>query len=78
MANEISTAALKAEWNGKDRWLTDGGARGAGRLVALIRKSGAEFRFQHHTDVGGKRYLMIGAYDPAGRRGISLVDARFS
>lgn len=75
----ITTAALGTKWKGKDRFLSDGGTRGAGRLVAKLRggeRARWTFFFQHHTERGHKRFLPIGPYDAAGRRGVSLAAAR--
>ena len=75
-ANAITTAALNAKHKGVYRWLSDGGGRGAGRLVAMIRQGGPVFYFQHFDAGRRKRFLPIGPYDSTGRRGWSLQRAR--
>ena len=40
MANNLTVKGLRAKWGGKDIWRSDGGARGAGRLVARIMQDG--------------------------------------
>ncbi len=71
----ISDAELRSKWNG-DRWLSDGGSRGAGRLVAKIAETSVIFYFAHFDGAGARRFLPIGDYDAAGRRGITLRTAR--
>lgn len=76
MANEISDAALRGKWRGKDRWLSDGGSRGAGRLVAKISAAGAMFYFQYFDTERRKRFLPIDPHDSSGKRGLTLQRAR--
>src|SRR5579883_2959665 len=73
---EITTNQLRAKWSGKDRWLSDGGSRGAGRLVARLTRTGAHFFFQYFASQGGKRLFPLGPFDAEGRAGLRLVDAR--
>jgi integrase len=73
---EITTNQLRAKWSGKDRWLSDGGSRGAGRLVARLTRTGAHFFFQYFAPRGGKRLFPLGPFDAEGRVGLRLVDAR--
>jgi integrase len=86
-ANAISNAALGAKWRGKDRWLNDGGLRGAGRLVARIAERGVVFYFKYRDSNNERRFLPIGHYDPNGyerwedepegsKRGFMLIAAR--
>ncbi|MFZ1909530.1 MAG: tyrosine-type recombinase/integrase [Burkholderiales bacterium] len=75
-ANAMSNAALAAKWRGADRWLSDGGSRGAGRLVAKIGQGGATFYFAYFDTQEKRRFLPIGPFDPSGTRGISLQRAR--
>jgi integrase len=76
MANGMTTKALEAKWRGADRWLTDGGSRGAGRLVAKIAQNGATFYFQYFDAEKRKRFLPIGPHDARGERGKTLQQAR--
>jgi integrase len=76
-ANAISNTALSAKWQGKPGWLTDGGTRGAGRLVARLRGAeGWQFFFQYFKAEDKRLYLPIGPYDSSGKRGVSLQAAR--
>lgn len=79
MANNLTVLGLRARWGGKDVWRSDGGARGAGRLVARIMEDGVTFYFQYFVPGQGKevkRSLPLGEYDETGRRGLSLSQAR--
>ena len=71
----ITTTALRARWRGADRWLSDGGARGAGRLTARITRDGTLLYFQYFND-GKLQRVPLGPYDEAGTRGLSLPAAR--
>jgi integrase len=73
---QITTNGLRAKWSGKDRWLSDGGSRGAGRLVARITSSGAFFFFQYFSTKGCRRLFPMGRFDVQGTRGLSLIAAR--
>jgi hypothetical protein len=61
MANKITTAALNAKWRGEPRWLSDGGSRGAGRLVAKLGPEGWQFYFQYFDSQDKRQYLPIGS-----------------
>lgn len=71
----LTTTALRGRWRGSDRWLSDGGARGAGRLTARLTRDGVLLYYQyfHH---GRLERVPLGPYDEAGERGLSLVKAR--
>lgn len=71
----IRDSQLRARWRGKDRWLSNGGARGAGRLVARVGQGGATFLFQYFDPEKRKRFLPIEPYDHAGKRGLTLQQA---
>lgn len=81
MANELTVNALRARWRGTDRWITDGGGRGSGRLVVRITKDGVLFYFQYFHN-GKRRWWPIGPYaadgsdEPADGKALSLVGAR--
>lgn len=74
--SRLTTNTLRAHWHGADRWISDGGARGAGRLVARITRTGVDFYFQYFAEDGRKRFLPLGPYDADGTRGLSLPAAR--
>ena len=72
----IAANQLRAKWSGRDRWLSDGGARNTGRLVARLRREGVTFVYQYFGPEGEKRLFLLGSYDPEGVRGMSLPVAR--
>ena len=74
MARRMLTPA-DLRWNGKDRWESDGGARGEGRLAARITETRTLLYFRYRVD-GQNRALPIGAFNPTGRGGLSLKEAR--
>jgi integrase len=63
---------------GKDDWLSDGGARGAGRLYVRIQSTGRKiFYFRYAGPDGERQSLPLGEYSQKGARaGLSLDDAR--
>lgn len=73
--NEFAT---RPQWQGKDRWVSDGGPRGGGRLVARITREGVLLYFQYFEpgEVERKRVLSLGPYEQSGQRGLSLPQAR--
>lgn len=73
---QITTNALRTKWRGKDQWISDGGARGGGRLVARVTRDGVAMLFQYFAPDGRKRFLPLGPYHPEGTRGLSLPAAR--
>lgn len=72
---KISTTALRARWPGKDRWLSDGAAHGAGGLAARITRNGTKLYFQHFV-AGKLKRIALGPYSESGERGFDLVRAR--
>jgi len=71
----LTTTALRGRWHGSDRWLSDGGARGAGRLTARLTRDGVLLYYQYFCD-GKLERVPLGPYDETGQRGLSLVKAR--
>lgn len=74
MARRMLTPA-DLRWNGKNRWESDGGARGAGRLAARITEMRTLLYFRYRADSQNKA-VPIGVYSPTGNDGITLKDAR--
>jgi integrase len=74
--NLLTIAALRTTWRGKDKWISDGGARGVGRLIARITRDGADFYYQYFAEDGRRRLLPLGPCDVQGLRGLSLPKAR--
>lgn len=62
MAHELTARELEAPWDGKDRWLSDGGSRGAGRLVAKLSQAGITWYFAYTGTAGNRRFWPIGPY----------------
>ena len=63
---------------GKDEWMSDGGARGAGRLYVRIQATGRKiFYYRYAGPEGDRQSLPIGEYSQKGvRAGLTLDDAR--
>lgn len=60
-----------------DLWMTEDGPRGAGRFLGRITPRGERaFYFRYTTSDGSRDTLPIGAYDPKGRAGLRLAEAR--
>ena len=72
---DLTDRTLRKKWSGKDEWLSDGGSRGAGRLVGKLTTTGVTFYFQYYC-AGRRRFLQIGPYDAKGQRGSTLLQAR--
>ena len=72
---QLTVTALRARWPGFDRWLTDGGARGGGRLLARVMRDGTHWYYLYFHE-GQKRRLPLGPYCERGERGLSVVQAR--
>lgn len=64
--------------SGKDEWLSDGGARGAGRLYVRVQATGRKIFYYRYAGPGGERQsLPLGEYSQKGARaGLTLDDAR--
>lgn len=70
--------AAKAEGR-FDKWLADGGERGAGRLVLRIKPAGSKtFYYRYTTPEGRRAHYPIGPYDPHGdgKASFTLAQAR--
>src|SRR5450830_787986 len=62
-----------------DLWITEDGPRGAGRFLGRITPRGERaFYFRYTTSDGSRDTLPIGAYDPKGRSGLRLAEARIT
>jgi len=72
----ITTLALRAGWRGQERWLSDGGGWGEGRLMARILQDSIGFHYRYYAPDGRKRFLPLGRYDASGERGLPLPAAR--
>jgi integrase len=67
-----------AKASGKDEWLSDGGAKGAGRLYLRVQPSGRKsFYFRYTGPAGERQSLPLGEYSQkGGRAGLTLTEAR--
>lgn len=73
---QLTTNGLRAKWTGSDRWLSDGGTRGDGCMIARITKHGVYFYFQYFNSAAKKRLLPLGQFDVEGKCGLSLMAGR--
>ena len=71
----LTDRSLRRKWTGKDEWLSDGGSRGAGRLVAKLSSGCVTFYFQYYIG-DRRRFLLIGPYDSKSEDGKTLLQAR--
>lgn len=77
MMGVITDKQMQAAATAGDIWITEDGPRGAGRFLGRITPNGERaFYFRHTTSEGGRDTLRIGSYDPKGRAGFKLSDAR--
>lgn len=78
MATGLNSSWLRAAWPGRDKWRSDGAARGAGQLVARKRREGTLLYFRYTPVPGEKREAAVplGAYDEKGATGLTLAQAR--
>jgi integrase len=72
----ITTAWLRAPHRGHDKWLSDGGARGSGRLIARKRRNGVFFSFRYSPRTGEEDAVAIGEFSESGNSGLTLAQAR--
>ncbi|MES2960036.1 MAG: tyrosine-type recombinase/integrase [Pseudomonadota bacterium] len=73
----ITDKQMQAAPAAKDIWMIEDGARGTGRFVARITPGGERlFYFRYADAKGGRVRLPLGAYDAAGRSGLTLRGAR--
>ncbi len=73
----ITDRQMQADTAANDIWITEDAPRGAGRFLARITPRGERaFYFRYTTSNGARDTLPIGAYDPKGRSGLKLAEAR--
>jgi integrase len=72
---QLTVAALREKILAGDRWLSDGGGRGSGRLWARLLPGRVflYFRYRHN---GKSCRLSLGPYDESGKAGLTLPQAR--
>jgi integrase len=58
----LTEALLARPWDGRDRWLSDGGGRGGGRLIAKSARNGVVFYFVWFDAAGRRRFRRIGRH----------------
>jgi integrase len=78
MATLTDADIRSAKTDGKHLWLSDGGARGAGRLCVRVHANGRKSFYYRYTGRDGNRVsLPLGEYHPKSEQGgISLAEAR--
>jgi integrase len=73
----ITDRDMQANATGRNTWLSDDAPKGHGRFAARITPGGDRLFYFRYSDNNGKRvYLPLGAYDPKGKTGLTLKDAR--
>lgn len=73
----ITDRGMQALATATDQWLIEAGPRGAGQFIGRITPSGKRLFYFRYTDPAGKRVrLPIGSYEPKGRGGLKLAEAR--
>ena len=73
----ITDKAMQAAAASTDQWLTEDGPRGSGRFLGRITRSGERaFYFRHTVAAGQRDTLLIGPFDPKGRDGLTVAQAR--
>ena len=73
----ITDREMQAAATGENVWLTEDAPKGHGRFMGRITKSGDRLFYYRYTALDGKSvFLPIGCYDPKGRTGLTLKDAR--
>ena len=73
----ITDRQMQAGATAADIWMTEDGPRGAGRFLGRITPGGERaFYFRYTTSNGSRDTLPVGIYDPKGRAGFKLSDAR--
>lgn len=78
MASLTDRTIQAAKATDKDEWLSDGGARGAGRLYLRVQVSGRKsFYYRYTGPEGDRQSLPLGEYtQKGGRAGLTLTEAR--
>lgn len=73
----ITDKQMQAAAAATDIWITEDGPRGTGRFLGRITPRGERaFYFRYTTSNGSRDTLSVGVYDPKGRAGLKLSDAR--
>lgn len=73
----ITDRQMQTKASGTDQWLSEEAPKGHGRFMGCITRSGDRLFYFRYTGPDKKRsWISIGAYDPNGRYGLTLKDAR--
>lgn len=73
----ITDRDMQANATGKNAWLSEDAPKGHGRFMARITPRGDRLFYFRYAAPDGKRvYLPLGAYDPKGKTGLTLKEAR--
>ena len=78
MSKQFTDVLLRAQKpDSKDRWLTEGGRRGEGKLLLRVSPDGTKrFYYRMPAGCGTRAPHPLAPYDPAGRAGYTLAKAR--
>lgn len=78
MGAQFTDAMLKAEKpEAKDKWLTEGGRRGEGKLLMRIAADGVKrFYYRMPAGTGSRAPVPLACYDSTGKSGLTLKQAR--
>jgi integrase len=73
----ITDRDMQARTTGKDTWLSEDAPKGQGSFRGRITSTGARLFYFRYTGPDGNRiFLPLGAYDPKGKSGLTLKEAR--
>ncbi|OHB32632.1 MAG: integrase [Desulfuromonadaceae bacterium GWC2_58_13] len=73
----ITDRTLSTKPTGKDQWITENAPRGHGRFCLRITPAGERVFYFRYTGSERKQVMIpLGGYDPTGRSGLSLKEAR--
>ena len=74
---QVTTKGMDAAASGADRWIVESLGRGRGAFIGRITPSGSRSFYFRYADRDRRQVrLKIGDYDPSGRAGLSVADAR--
>lgn len=74
---KVTDAGMRGRPGLKDQWISESLGRGRGTFIGRIAASGAKTFYYRIASPGGTRQtLKLGEYDPSGRAGLPVVDAR--
>ena len=73
----ITDREMQSKPTSRDQWIIEPAARGTGRLLGRITKSGERsFYYRYTTPTGDRDTLPLGSYQPKGNGGLTIAQAR--